>query len=404
MAKNPTPVRLGMVGGGSGAFIGAVHRMAARLDGRFELVAGALSSTPERSVASGAELGLRRAYGTWEEMLQAESTRDPAERIEAVSIVTPNHMHYPVALAFVEAGLNVICDKPMTVDSNQARALEAAVAASGVVFGVTYNYTGYPLVKEARRLVASGALGELRKVVIEYHQGWLATRLEEDGNKQAAWRADPALAGTGGAIGDIGSHAENLAATVTGLHVEELCADLTPVVPGRRLDDDANVLLRFTGGVKGVLVASQVAIGAENDLRLTVNGSRGSLHWRQEDPNRLVVHLLNAPTQVLTRAGGPYLGAAAAAATRIPSGHPEGFIEAFAEVYRNVAEAIRLRERSANAGGMGSDDASPSDAGLSSAVPDYPSVNDGARGVAFIEAAVASQAGGSVWVKVGRGA
>ena len=387
MSDARAPLRLGMVGGGQGAFIGAVHRMAARLDESFELVAGALSSTPERSRASGAALGLERVYGTWEEMLAGESALPPERRIHAVSIVTPNHMHHPVALAFVRAGFAVVCDKPMTVTTLQARELEAAVAASGVVFAVTYNYTGYPLVKEARRLVADGVLGDLRKVVLEYHQGWLATRLEADGNKQAAWRADPAAAGLGGAVADIGSHAENLAATVTGLRVTELCGDLTPLVPGRQLDDDCNLLLRFEGGVKGVLVASQVAVGAENDLRITVSGSRGTLRWRQEEPNRLELALLEAPLQVYTRAGGPYLGSAAVAAARIPSGHPEGFIEAFANVYRNAARDIRLRAGEALLEGE--------------PAPDYPGVSAGARGVAFVEAAVRSQALGSVWTQVG---
>lgn len=386
MTNEDAPLRLGMVGGGQGAFIGGVHRMAARLDRTFELVAGALSSTPERSRVSGAALGLVRSYGDWEEMLAGELRLPPERRVQAVSVVTPNHEHYPVARAFAQAGINVICDKPMTVTLEQARDLEAVVAESGVVFAVTYNYTGYPLVQEARKLVQDGALGELRKVVIEYHQGWLATKLEATGNKQAAWRADPALAGLGGAVGDIGSHAENLAATITGLRVAELCGDLTPLAPGRLLDDDCNLLLRFEGGVKGVLVASQVAIGSENDLRITVTGSRGTLRWRQENPNRMQVDYLDAPSQTYTRAGGSYLGSAATAATRLPSGHPEGFIEAFANIYRNVAVAIRLREGAVP----------PADA----VRPDYPDVSAGARGVAFIAAAVASQASGSTWTRV----
>lgn len=386
MNEVAAPLRLGMVGGGQGAFIGAVHRMAARLDGAFELVAGALSSTPERSLASAAALGIPRAYGTWEEMLDAELSLPSDERVQAVSVVTPNHVHHEVAKAFVKAGINVICDKPMTATLEEARDLEAAVAESGVVFAVTYNYTGYPLVKEARRLVAGGVIGEVRKIAVEYNQGWLATRLEESGNKQAAWRVDPARAGAGGAVGDIGSHAENLATTVTGLKVVELCGDLTPVVKGRPLDDDCNFLLRFEGGVKGVLVASQVQIGAENDLALTVSGSRGTLRWRQEDPNRLEVWLLDQPAQVYTRAGGPYLGAAATAASRLPSGHPEGFIEAFANLYGAVAAAIRVREGAAPVPG--------------SEELDYPDVHAGARGVAFITAAVRSQADGSAWTPV----
>lgn len=386
MANYPTPVRLGMVGGGQGAFIGAVHRMAARLDRSFELVAGALSSTPKRSLESGAALGLERVYGTWEELIERELALPPDERVQAVSVVTPNHLHHTVAKALVMAGFNVICDKPMTVTLEEARDLEDAVRLSGVVFAVTYNYTGYPLVREARRLVHEGAIGEVRKVVLEYHQGWLATRLEAEGNKQAAWRADPALAGIGGAIGDIGSHAENLANTITGLRVSELCGDLTPLVPGRTLDDDCNVLLRFEGGAKGVLVASQVSVGSENDLRITVNGTRGTLRWRQEDPNRLVVDRLDEPAAVYTRAGGPYLGAAATAATRIPSGHPEGFIEAFANIYRDVARAIRLRDGEALAAGE--------------AAPAFPDVTAGVRGVAFVTAAVGSQAAGSTWTRV----
>lgn len=379
------PLRLGMVGGGNEAFIGAVHRMAARLDDAWQLVAGALSSTPERSHASARAIGLARGYGTWQEMLEGELALPKGERIDAVSIVTPNHLHFPVAMAFVEAGFNVICDKPMTLDSAQAAQLIAAVERAGVVFGVTYNYTGYPLVKEARSLVRSGALGQLRKVVVQFRQGWLATRAEDEGSKQAAWRLDPARSGSGGAIGDIGTHAENLVHTVTGLDLEAISADLTPLVEGRHLDDDAGLLARYEGGVKAVFVISQVEVGEENGLTISVYGSEGGLTWRQEEPNRLELTSLDGPRRVFTRAGGGYLGGAAQAASRLPSGHPEGFIEAFANIYRNVAADIRRRR---------GERTWLDDAGLE---PDYPNVVDGARGVAFIEAAVRSSASPEKW-------
>lgn len=381
------PLRLGMVGGGTEAFIGAVHRMASRVDDAWRMVAGALSSTPERSLASAAAIGLERGYGTWEEMLEAELALPQGERIDAVSIVTPNHLHFPVAKAFVEAGFNVICDKPMTLDSAQATELVRAVERAGVVFAVTYNYTGYPLVKEARSLVRAGAIGELRKVVVQYRQGWLATRAEDEGSKQAAWRLDPTRSGAGGAIGDIGTHAENLVATITGLRLEAISADLTPLVSGRHLDDDAGLLARYEGGVKGVFVISQVEVGEENGLGISVYGSKGGLTWRQEQPNRLELATLDGPRQVLTRAGGGYLSSAAQAASRLPSGHPEGFIEAFANIYRNVAADIRRRR---------GERTWLDDANLE---PDYPTVIDGARGVAFIEAAVKSSAATEKWTE-----
>lgn len=374
-----------MVGGGKDAFIGAVHRMAARLDDAWHLTAGALSSTPERSLASAEAIGLTRGYGTWQEMLEGELALPPESRIDAVSIVTPNHLHFPVALAFVRAGFNVVCDKPMTLNSAEAAELMRAVDQAGVVFAVTYNYTGYPLVKEARRLVAEGRLGALRKVVVQYRQGWLATRAEDAGSKQAAWRLDPERSGLGGAIGDIGTHAENLATTVTGLRIQSLNADLTPLMPGRRLDDDAGILVRFQDGAKGVFVISQVEVGEENGLSISVYGQTGGLTWRQEKPNVLEVASLDGPRQLLTRAGGPYLGPAAQAASRLPSGHPEGFIEAFGNIYRNVAADIRRRR---------GEKTWLDQLGLE---PDYPTVVDGARGVAFIEAAVASSASSQKW-------
>ncbi len=377
------PLRMGMVGGGEGAFIGAVHRMAARLDGEIAFVAGALSSTPEKARASGQALGLAdaRNYGTWEEMLDGELALPPGERIDFVSVVTPNHLHYPVAKAFAEAGIHVVCDKPLVHTSEQARDLLDTVRRSGVVFAVTYNYTGYPMVREARHLVQSGHLGEIRKVIVEYNQGWLATRLEEGGHKQADWRTDPSRSGIAGAVGDIGSHAENLAVTVTGLELDALCADLTAFVPGRPLDDDGNMLLRFVGGARGLLWCSQIEVGAENDLRLRVFGTRGSLSWRQEEPNALEVQTLDAPLQVLRR-GNAYLSPAAQAATRLPSGHPEAFIEAFANVYRGATEAIRAR--------LEERDPDP-------LLADFPTLEDGARGVHFIEKAVESARSEQKW-------
>lgn len=369
----PRRLRAAMVGGGRDAFIGAVHRQAMALDGEWTLVAGALSSTPEKARASGAELGLAddRNHGSWQALLADERRRPPHERIDAVVIVTPNDLHYPVALAFVEAGFHVVCDKPLVHTVAQAEALAAAAARAGTVFGVTYNYSGYPMVREARSLVRSGVLGTLRKVIVEYHQGWLANPLQ---SKQADWRTDPARSGAAGAVGDIGTHAEHLLATVTGLRIESLCAELSRFVPGRRLDDDASMLLRLEGGVRGVLLCSQIEAGCENDIRLRVYGSLGHLEWRQEEPNLLVHAPVDGPKRVLTR-NAPWLSEAARAACRLPAGHPEAFIEAFANVYRGVAADIHAREAGAAAG---------------PALADYPGIDDGVRGVRFIEAAVAS--------------
>lgn len=371
-------LRYAMIGGGRDAFIGAVHRHAIALDGQAELVAGALSSTPERARESGRALGLADAHNhaSWQALLDAELARPAAERVDLVVIVTPTDTHFPIAQAFAEAGFHVVCDKPLTHTGAQATTLVETVARQGSVFGVTYNYTGYPMVRQAREMVRSGTLGRIRKVVVEYNQGWLATALEATGNKQASWRTDPARSGIAGALGDIGSHAENLVATVTGLQIEELVADLGALVPGRALDDDASMLLRFRGGARGVLVASQINAGLENDLRLRVSGENGTLEWRQEEPNRLVHHRREGPTEIFTRAS-PWLCEAARRAGRIPAGHPEGFIEAFANIYRGVFADIRARK--------GSTTADPLDA-------DYPTVSDGARGVRFIECAVASSA------------
>jgi len=386
----PRKLRYAMVGGGRDAFIGAVHRQAIALDGQAELVAGALSSSADKARASGRDLYLKddRNHADWPSLLADELRRPAHERIDFVSIVTPNHVHFAVAQAFVEAGFHVVCDKPLVHTSAQAAALVAAVKKQGTVFGVSYNYTGYPMVRQARAMVRAGELGALRKVVVEYNQGWLATALEAQGNKQAAWRSDPAKSGIAGAIGDIGSHAENLLTTVTGLEIEALCADLGTLVPGRALDDDANLLLRLGKGVRGVLVASQVNTGVENDLRLRVSGTLGSIEWPQEQPSQLVHLPQDGPRRVLTR-GSPWLHEAARRASRLPAGHPEGFIEAFANVYGGVMADIRAR--------LAGRPADPLQA-------DYPRVEDGARGVRFIEQVVASARSARKWTRTQPGA
>ncbi len=401
-------LRMGIVGGGQGAFIGQVHRTAACMDGRVQIVAGCLSSTPDKAIASGKEWGLpdKRNYPSWEAMLAAEQKLPPEQRIDFVTIVTPNHVHFPVAQAFGSAGFNIVCDKPLVHTSEQARELIDITRKQGIVFAVTYNYSGYPLVKQAREMVASGELGAVRKVIVEYSQGWLANRLEATGQKQADWRTDPKRSGAGGAIGDIGSHAEQLVSYVTGLKLQAICADLTSFVPGRMLDDDANVLLRFcppgasdcegTGpdradaepGPRGILTVSQICIGHENDLSIRVYGTKASLSWRQEEPNLLVIKPDGQPERHFRRGNG-YLGDAAKRNTRIPAGHPEAFLEAFANVYNNAGEAIRAREAGRkDIGGIG----------LRGAF-DYPDVVDGARGVGFIEATVKASTSPEKWTK-----
>jgi predicted dehydrogenase len=376
-------LRYGMIGGGPGAFIGAVHRRAAELDGLAELVAGAFSSDAERSRAHGASLHLdpSRVYGSFAEMAEREAARPAGERLDFVSIVTPNHLHYAPARAFVERGFHVVCDKPLTTSLDDAEALCRLVDERGVVFAVTHNYSGFPMVKHARALVRDGALGAVRKVVVEYTQGWLADAVEQAGSKQAEWRTDPARAGAG-ALGDIGSHAEHLARYVTGLEMERLLADVASVVEGRRVDDDAALLVRYAGGARGLLFCSQVAVGEENRLTLRVYGTDASLEWRQEEPNHLVVRRADAPEQVLRR-GNAYLSPEARHATRLPSGHSEGFFEAFANVYANVVRTIAAR-----AEGRAPD---PLDL-------DFPTVHDGAAGVHFILTAVRSGREGGVWV------
>jgi predicted dehydrogenase len=375
-------VRLGMVGGGEGAFIGAVHRIAARLDDHYELLAGALSSEPERAKRSGAALGLDpgRVYGGFEEMAHAEAKHPSG--IEAVAIVTPNHMHAPVATAFLKAGIHVICDKPLTATLPEAKALADLVRKSNLVFAVTYNYTGYPMVRQARAMVADGTLGSIRVIQVEYPQDWLTERIETGGHKQAEWRTDPKRTGAGGSIGDIGTHAFHLASFVSGLELDSLLADLTTFVPGRQVDDNANVLLRFKGGAKGMLWASQVAPGNENALRLRIYGTKGGLTWSQENPNYLWYAPFQDTPRQLSR-GGPGIGPAAGRVTRVPPGHPEGYLEGFASIYSEVAQAIRA-------------------AGDKQPVPPevvFPTVEDGLKGVSFVDAVVRSSSSGGVWTK-----
>ncbi|MCY3858672.1 MAG: Gfo/Idh/MocA family oxidoreductase [Gammaproteobacteria bacterium] len=379
-------LRMGMIGGGEGSFIGAVHRIAAELDGEIELVGGAFSSDPERSKRSGESLyGLtpERCYASFDELLTSETSRSRDERMHFVVIATPNNVHYAHAKGALEAGFHVMSDKPMTYSLDEALDLRETVARTGKVFGLTHNYTGYPMIKEARHLVQGGAFGNVRRINIEYIQGWLATPEETGGNKQAEWRTDPARSGAAGCIGDIGTHGENLAEYVTGLRIESLCADLTTFVPGRRLDDDANVLLRFEGGARGVLSASQIAVGVENGLTLRVYGELGGLEWSQMEPNSLIVRWPDRPYEV-RRTGAAGVSQASVAASRIPPGHPEGFLEAFALLYRNFATAVRDAE-------MGK--------GVKTEDYDIPSVNDGVRGMQFIETVVASSNQGSTWLE-----
>ncbi|MEQ9151742.1 Gfo/Idh/MocA family oxidoreductase [Thalassobaculum sp.] len=376
-------IRLGMVGGGRGAFIGAVHRIAARLDDHYQLVAGALASDPERARDSAADLGIdpARAYGTFGEMAEREAVRH--DGIEAVSIVTPNHMHAPVATAFLKAGIHVICDKPLSVSVSEAEELAALQKRTGRIFAVTHNYTGYPMVRQARAMVRDGSLGTIRLVQMEYAQDWLTDRLETTGQKQAEWRTDPTRSGAGGCIGDIGTHAYNLGAFVSGLETEALLARLTTFVDGRRLDDDVQILLRYVGGAQGVLWASQVAVGNENALKLRVFGTKGGLEWHQENPNQLWFTRLGEPKQLLTR-GGAGTSPESARMSRVPAGHPEGYLEGFANIYAEVAAAIR--------------------AARSGSKPDpavmFPGVSDGLSGMEFIRAAVQSSSAGNVWVGV----
>ena len=380
--ERPARIRLGMVGGGQGAFIGAVHRIAARLDDGFELTAGAFSSDPDRAAASGAELGVdpARSYAHFATMAKREARRK--DGVEAVAIVTPNHMHVPIALEFLKRGIHVICDKPLAASLSDAKRLARASRGKNALFILTHNYTGYPMIRQARAMVSAGDLGEIRVVQVEYAQDWLAEPLENTDNKQAAWRTDPEKTGAGGATGDIGTHAYNLASYVTGLKCEALAADLQAFVPGRRVDDNGHVLMRFEGGARGMLWCSQVAAGQENDLRLRVYGTRAGLEWRQEDPNYLWVGGLGQPLHRLSR-NGAATGPQAARVSRIPAGHPEGYLEAFANIYAEAARAIIAHR-----------DGQEPDAEVH-----FPGLQEGLEGMAFVDACVRSSKRNASWIK-----
>jgi predicted dehydrogenase len=386
MAESTQPkLRYGMVGGGEGAFIGAVHRMAAALDGDYELVCGAFSSDAGRNQRSADILGLdpARAYPTLDALLAAEAALPEDRRMQLLAIVTPNHLHAPAAIAALDAGFHVMSEKPMALNLAEALAIEQAVARSGKLYGLAFTYSGYPLVEEARLRVARGDLGAIRLVQVEYSQGWLSQPIDRDGQKQAEWRTDPARAGLGGCLGDIGTHAFQLAEHVSGLRVEELSAELTTHVPGRRLDDDAAALLRFTGGARGVLKASQIAAGDENGLRLRVHGENGGLDWSQMEPNTLTLRWLDRPAEII-RAGGPGLDPATAARFRTPAGHPEGYIEAFANLYRSFGHVLRAGTTNPSYG-----------------APDwFPGITDGLRTMTFVEAAIENSMGDAKWTSL----
>lgn len=378
-------MRFAMIGGGRGAFIGAVHRIAAQMDGQAELVGGAFSSDADRSRATGEDLFLdrRRVYANYSEMAQAEAAMPAEKRLDFVVIVTPNHEHFAPAKLFLESGFNVVCDKPLTLNLLQAELLQATVARTGKVFVLTHNYTGNAMVKQARALVRAGTLGPIRKVIVEYSQAWLATQLEATGQKQALWRTDPERSGATGCIGDIGTHAENLARYITGFEIDSLCAELTTFVKGRKLDDDGSILIRYRGGAKGVLHCTQIGVGQENNLNIRICGEKGSLAWYQEQPNELIVSPLDKPNEVWRR-GNAYVGDPAQRFTRIPAGHPEGYLEAFANVYREAFRAIAAEVQG---------QALPTDL-------DFPTIDDGVEGMRFIEAVVASSRLGAKWVRL----
>jgi predicted dehydrogenase len=378
-------LRMGMVGGGRGAFIGQVHRMAANLDGKIELVAGAFSADPEKSRLSGQDLFLdpSRVYASYQEMARAEAALPEDRRIDFVSIVVRNNLHFDVAKTFLEAGIHVVCDKPVTFNLEQAVQLRTLINRTGLVFALTHNYTGYPMVKEARRMVRAGELGRLLKIVAEYPQGYAVGDVEGDGQGQIAnWRSDPAVSGVSNCIGDIGTHAHNLVRYVCGVEIESMCAELTAFIPGRQLDDDGNILVRYRGGAKGLIYASQISNGDENALSIRAYGTKASIEWHQEDPNELIVKYANAPRKIYRR-GNDYLGPEAKANSRTPFAHPEGFIEAFANVYLAAARAIsdRIERRPPPLEGY-----------------DFPDIRDGIAGMAFIETAVASSRSDQKWV------
>ncbi len=380
-------LRMGMVGGGPGAFIGEVHRKAARMDGQIELVAGAFDINPRKSKQMGKQLYLnsKRVYGTYKEMIDRELNLPKVERVDFVAITTPNNWHFPIARDFLKAGFDVMCEKPMTFNVKEARELQKLVKKTRRVFGLMHNYTGYPMVKLARDIARSGELGKIRKIVVQYPQGWLATALERTGNMQASWRTDPKQSGGAGCMGDIGTHAENLSEYITGLKISHLCADLTIFVKGRRLDDDGNVLLRFNNGARGILHASQISIGEENNLAIWIYGERKSLEWHQEHPNYLYVKEPDGALQVWRR-GNTYVAAkspAAARATRLPFGHPEAFLEAFANIYCNFADTLRARMEGRKPNKL---------------MTDFPTVDDGLRGMLFIETVLASNKAKQKWI------
>ena len=378
-------LKMGMVGGGPGAFIGGVHRIAAAIDGKIELVCGAFSSSVEKSKQAGEELFLpaERVYASFDEMYAKEAALPEGVRMDFVAIVTPNYVHFPAAMAALEHGFHVVCDKPATLSLDEAVKLRDKVKETGLEFCLTHNYTGYPMVKQARAMVRNGDIGKVIKVVSEYPQGWLATKLESEDQKQAAWRTDPAKAGVSCCMGDIGSHAENLAEFITGLKITEMCADLTTFVQGRSLDDDGNVLVRFDNGARGIIYASQVSIGEENNINIRVYGTQGALEWHQLEPNTLIVKHLDRPTELL-RTGCAGVGDAANYNTRTPAGHPEGFLEAFANLYRNFAEVLTARFDGREPDPMATD---------------YPTIDDGVRGMVFIESCVASSQSDEKWYK-----
>lgn len=372
----PRKIRMGMVGGGRGAFIGAVHRMAAAIDGQIELVCGAFSSNPEKSKLSGEDFFLDpdRVYGSYSEMIEKEKALPPDQRMDFVSIVTPNHMHYGPAKMALDNGFHVVSDKPLCFNMEEALELEKTVKETGLIFALTHNYTGYPMVKQAKQMIKHGELGAIRKVVVEYPQGWLSTLLESSDQKQAAWRTDPKKSGKAGAMGDIGTHAENLAEYITGLKITQLCADISIMVEGRQLDDDGNVLLRFDNGARGILHASQISAGEENDLNIRIYGEKGGLKWSQMEPNTLKVSWLDKPTELRRTGVGP-LYPESEAHTRIPAGHPEGYLEAFGNIYRNVAKCIQAR--------VDGEEVDP-------IYTDFPTVADGVRGMKFIDKVIES--------------
>jgi predicted dehydrogenase len=380
-------LRMGLVGGGQGAFIGRVHSIAGTLDNRATLVAGALSSTPEKARASAADYDIppERAYGSYQEMVAGELKLPAGERIDFVAVATPNHTHFEISKAFAEAGFNVMCDKPLTLDLAQAEELARVVQKTGVVFGVTHNYTGYPLVRQARDMVKAGELGEIQAIRACYIQGWLRTRLETEGQKQAGWRTDPKRSGAAGCFGDIGTHAYNLGRFITGLIPEQISCLLKTFESGRALDDYGTAVIRYANGGLGTVTASQISHGRENDIWIEVDGTKGSLEWHQEEPNKMIVRRNGQPHQVYTRAGGPYLGQTAAESTRIPSGHPEAFLEAFANVYTAAFNDMILRSQGKK---------------FETVNTLYPNVNDGVDGMNFITQGVASSAENGAWKKL----